>query len=121
MNKNEPKSIFDDISSFNNEIKKPIKNDLVNHPNHYNGHKIKTEKGEFEYETIDLISATVDRLVKDGIPASAAYCIGNSIKYIDRCAEKAGDYGKDQTQKNIEELRKAAWYLEKAAKIIEKN
>lgn len=104
------------------EIKsKVIVNDLVNHPNHYNGHKIKTSDGEVEYETINLILSTVSRYVKNGISPEAAYCVGNAIKYIDRCGEKAGDYGKDQRHKNIEELNKAVWYLNQAIGIIEKN
>lgn len=95
------------------------KMDFVNHPQHYNGHEITTASGSFGYETIDLITSVVDRLVKDGVTASAAYCIGNALKYIERCGEKPGDYGKDQKRKNAEECKKAAWYLNRAAAILE--
>lgn len=100
---------------------KVIVNDLVNHPSHYSGRKIKTSDGDAEYETINLILSIVGRYVKDGISPEAAYCVGNAVKYIDRCGEKAGDYGKDQRHKNIEELRKAVWYLNQAIGIIEKD
>lgn len=92
----------------------------VDHPNHYNGHKIKTSKGEFEYESIDLIASVVSRLVKAGIPADAAYCVGNAVKYIDRAGEKPADYGKSQAEKNAEEFQKAVWYLNKAAELTKK-
>lgn len=109
---------FSKILSDTKSKKKEENKDWVNHPSHYNGHTIKTAKGEFEYETIDLIGSVVNRLVKDGVPANAAYCIGNAIKYIDRLAEKPGDYGKDQKSKNSEECMKVSWYMNKAAELI---
>lgn len=110
-------------SMLNNDAKQQTKKnekqeDWVNHPSHYNGHKIKTAKGEFEYETIDLITSEVNRLVSKGIPAESAYCIGNAIKYIERTGEKPGDYGKDQTAKSIEDLQKVVWYINKAVQLF---
>lgn len=95
------------------------KEEWINHPSHYNGHKMTTAKGEVEYETIDLLTSVANRYVKDHIPADATYCVCNALKYIERCGEKAGDYGKDQKAKNIEDLNKAVWYLNKAIKLYE--
>lgn len=95
------------------------KKQWIDHPAHYNGHKMMTSKGEVNYETIDLLTAVANRYVKDGIPADTTYCVCNALKYIERCGEKAGDYGKDQKAKNIEDLNKAIWYLTKAVKLYE--
>ena len=62
-------------------------NDPVNHPSHYTDGKI---------EVIDFI---FDKgFGKD-------FCLGNAIKYISRA-------GKKDPEKEIEDLRKAVWYLE---------
>ena len=58
--------------------------DSVNHPNHYNGGKI---------EVIDYIE-----------DQKLGFCLGNAIKYISRAGKK--DKGKE-----IEDLRKAIWYI----------
>lgn len=63
--------------------------DMVNRPPHYN---------QGEIECIDAIRAA---LGQDGFEA---YCRGNAIKYAWRCTHKGG----------VEDLRKAAWYLNKA-------
>lgn len=106
-----------------NDEKKKIneKDKWVDHPSHYNGHKIKTKKGEFEYETIDLISAVVNRLVEHGVSPDAAYCVGCTIKYIDRAGEKPADYVKDQASKTAQEFEKGAWYLTEAANKMKKD
>lgn len=96
------------------------KDKWVDHPTHYNGHRIKTAKGEFDYETIDLISAIVNRLVEHGVTPDAAYCVGNAVKYIDRAGEKPADYVKDQSSKTAQEFEKGAWYLTKAASLTRK-
>lgn len=66
----------------------PTKNnpapDMVNHPPHYTDGKI---------EVIDFID-----------DKNLSYCLGNSVKYIARA-------GKKDPKKKIEDLRKAAWYL----------
>ena len=61
--------------------------DLVNHPSHY------TESG---IETIDVIEAW-----------KLDFCLGNAIKYISRA-------GKKDSSKELEDLRKAQWYLNRA-------
>lgn len=70
-------------------------NDNVNHPSHYCG----------KIETIDFIE---DKLGAGFIP----YCLGNVIKYISRYDKKG---------KPLEDLQKAAKYLEWAINKVEKN
>lgn len=107
------KSFLDDIKKVDDE-----KDKWVDHPAHYNGHKIKTSKGEFEYETIDYLSSTANRLSSYGLPADAVYSICCAVKYIERCGSKPGDYGKDQKAKAKEDCLKAVWYLNKAASLL---
>jgi Ni,Fe-hydrogenase III large subunit len=71
------------------------KSDPVNHPDHYQG----------KVECIDAIEAA---LGDDGF---IAHCRGNAMKYIYRAGRK-GD--------GVEDLRKAAWYLDRAIKTLEK-
>ena len=67
--------------------------DNVNHPPHYNQGGI---------ECIEAIKAALG----DGF---VAYLRGNCIKYLWRCEHKGG----------IEDLRKAAFYLDRAIKEME--
>lgn len=60
------------------------KNDPVNHPSYYTDGNI---------EVIDYI--------KD---KGLGFCLGNAVKYISRA-------GKKDPEKEIEDLRKAAWYI----------
>ena len=69
-------------------------NDSVNHPAHYTDGKI---------ETIDFIEDK--RLV---------YHLGNAVKYISRA-------GKKDPAKEIEDLKKAAWYLSRHIENLEKK
>ena len=73
-------------------------NDTVNHPEHYGGK-------DNTYEVIKVIEAW-----------KLDFCLGNTIKYIARA-------GKKDPSKIIEDLKKAAWYLDRAIKqqIILKN
>lgn len=66
-------------------------NDMVNHPPHY------TAGG------VECIEAIEEALGRDGF---VAYCRGNAIKYTWRAGLK-GDWRED--------LKKAAWYLDRAA------
>ncbi len=70
--------------------------DAVNHPPHYTAGKI---------ECIDAMREAL------GIEGFVAYCRGNAMKYIWRCGKK------DLQQ---QELRKAAWYLSRAADELDK-
>lgn len=72
----------------------PSKPDMVNHPPHY--------QSESGIECVDAIRAA---LGDDGF---VAYCRGNAMKYTWR-----------QKIDQAEDLRKASWYLNKAAEVIE--
>ena len=68
-------------------------NDPVNHPAHYTAGAI---------ECIDAIEAALGR-------GFAAYCRGNAMKYLWRAGLKNDP---------AEDLLKAAWYCERAAKTL---
>ena len=75
--------------------KEENKNDPVNHPSHYTDGKI---------EVIDYIED------KD-----LGFCLGNAVKYISRA-------GKKDPEKEIEDLQKAAWYINhRIEELEEKN
>ena len=80
----------------NNKICPKIKrlniNDLVNHPPHYTDGKI---------EVIEYIE-----------DKGLGFCLGNAIKYISRAGKKYKD-------KEIEDLKKAIWYIERRIKELE--
>jgi len=62
--------------------------DMVNHPSHYG------KEGD-PYETINVIEAW-----------DLDFCLGNAVKYISRA-------GKKDSAKEVEDLKKAVWYLER--------
>ena len=66
--------------------------DTVNSPPHYTAGGI---------ETIDFIEAK-----------ELDYCLGNCVKYISRA-------GKKEKSKKLEDLKKAAWYLQRAISNLE--
>ena len=74
----------------------PPEKEQVNHPQHYGGQ-------DNPYEAIKVIDAW-----------ELGFSLGNTVKYISR----AGKKGKD---KELEDLRKALWYLEHHIKTIEKD
>jgi len=59
----------------------------VNHPKHYGG-------ADNPYEAIKVIEAW-----------DLGFCLGNTVKYISRA-------GKKETDKTVQDLEKAKWYLE---------
>lgn len=65
------------------------KHDPINNPKHY------TSSGE-AYETIKVIEAW-----------GLSYHLGNVVKYVSRA-------GKKDPTKEIEDLKKARWYLDRA-------
>lgn len=89
-------SHFWDVSKeFNEYFKKyaiPMKEDRVNHPSHYTWLKDKCG-----IEVID-ITRHMD------------FCLGNAIKYILRAGHKQ-DASLTDNQKEIEDLKKAIWYI----------
>lgn len=66
----------------------------VNHPGHYGG-------SENVYEAIKVIEAW-----------DLGFHLGNTIKYISRA-------GKKETDKELQDLRKAAWYLQRRIENLE--
>ena len=73
--------------------------DSVNSPKHYTSGGI---------EAIDYIQA---KLGDDGC---IAYCLGNVLKYVSRA-------GKKDIANELEDLKKAQWYLNKAVAISTKD
>lgn len=76
------------------------KEDKVNHPSHYNW--LKKLAG---VEVID-ITRHLD------------FDLGNAVKYILRAGRKSEE-GYDDKAKTIEDLRKAAWYINDKIKTLE--
>jgi len=74
----------------------PSENEMVNHPNHYGGEKN-------QYEAIKVIDAW-----------ELGFSLGNTVKYISRA-------GKKNKEKELEDLKKAAWYLEHHINQLEKK
>jgi len=68
----------------------------VNHPEYYGGE-------ENPYEAIKVIEAW-----------DLDFHLGNTVKYISRA-------GKKETDKELQDLKKALWYLERKIQSLEKN
>lgn len=71
-----------------------MQEDKVNHPKHYTNHP----------SGIECIEITQHH----------DFCIGNAIKYLWRAGIK-------DTTTEIEDLRKAIWYIERKIQLIETN
>jgi hypothetical protein len=69
--------------------------ETINHPEHYGG--------DNTYEAIKVIEAW-----------NLDFSLGNTIKYISRA-------GKKDKAKEIEDLKKALWYLDRKIKTLELN
>jgi len=67
---------------------------MINHPNHYGG-------ADNQYEVIKIIEAL-----------NLDFHTGNAIKYLIRA-------GKKDPTKELEDLRKAAWYVYRKIKNLE--
>ena len=74
--------------------KEENKNDPVNHPSHYTDGKI---------EVIDYIE-----------DKGLGFCLGNAIKYISLA-------GKKDQSKEVEDLQKAIWYIQRKIEQIRKE
>lgn len=68
-----------------------MSNDMVNHPAHYTDGNI---------EVIDFIE-----------DKNLGFCLGNAVKYIARAGKKDPD-------KEVEDLQKAVWYINRRIKEI---
>lgn len=77
-----------------------LNNDPVNHPKHYTSHPSGVECIE--------------------ITEHYNFCIGNAIKYMWRCGLK-NDSNADPRAKQIEDLKKAIWYINREIKNLESN
>lgn len=84
---------YEIVSEENTQAPSP---NMVDSPPHYNAGK---------YEVIDIIEDSL----RDIAGGFEAYCLGNVEKYTKRYRHKNG----------VEDLRKAAWYLNKAIEHIE--
>jgi len=71
------------------------KMEMVNHPSHYGGK-------DNTYEAIKVIEAW-----------DLDFCLGNAVKYISRA-------GKKDASKELEDLNKAVWYLNRRIEQISK-
>lgn len=71
------------------------KEEKVNHPNHYGGK-------DNPYEAIKVIEAW-----------GLDFCLGNAVKYIARA-------GKKDPATELEDLKKAAWYVQRRIEQLEK-
>ena len=86
--------IYEDAPSYAQEQLMDIKKrEAVNHPSYYKTGGI---------EAIDVIEAW-----------DLDFCLGNTVKYIARCGKKS--------DKVVEDLRKAVWYLNREIARIEKE
>lgn len=71
--------------------------EAVNHPDHYGG-------ADNPYEAIKVIEAW-----------GLGFCLGNTVKYISRAGKKM-----QGIQNEIEDLKKARWYLDRQIQAREK-
>ena len=74
-----------------------IEKEMVNHPDHYQNGEDNT------YEVIKVIDAW-----------GLGFSLGNTVKYIARA-------GKKDPKKELEDLKKAAWYLNHESEKLEKQ
>ena len=74
--------------------------DAVNCPSHYTDSKI---------EVIDYIE-----------DKNLGFCLGNAVKYISRAGKKK-DNGRDIKAKEIEDLQKAIWYINRRIYELNEN
>jgi hypothetical protein len=74
--------------------------EAINHPKHYGG--------DTTYEAIKVIKEWA------GEEGFKGFCIGNALKYLSRSGKKYED-------KEVEDIKKAIWYLEYFVKHNEKS
>ncbi len=70
----------------------PVVSDAVNHPKHYTSHP----------SGVECIQIT----------EHYNFCVGNAIKYLWRAGLKS-DADKDPVEKEIEDCKKAIWYIQR--------
>ena len=89
-----PESDLDKALSLIESVAETVADDPVNHPSHYTDGKI---------EVIDFIE-----------DKKLGFCLGNAVKYIARA-------GKKDPSKEVEDLKKAAWYVARRIQEIEEG
>lgn len=77
--------------------------DNVNNPSHYGGK-------DNPYEAIKVIEAW-----------NLGFCLGNTVKYISRAGKKYVGEGQVKDDNKLEDLKKAAWYLQRQIEKLEKD
>lgn len=77
-----------------------MKYDNVNHPAHYTGHP----------SGVECIQIT----------EHFGFCVGNAIKYLWRAGHKE-EPGKTNRQKEIEDLEKARWYIDREIRRLKRD
>lgn len=95
----------EDLQALEEQIKMQTDNatkayDVVNNPSHYTDSKI---------EVIDYIE-----------DKQLGFCLGNVIKYVSRAGKKM-DSDKSAKEKEIEDLKKADWYLNRRIYELERE
>jgi len=94
----ETKKHFELKTILRSDVKKMSENqqnyEYVNHPQHYGGE-------DNLYEVIKVIEAT-----------NMDFHLGNAYKYMARA-------GKKGTDKEVQDLKKAIWYIERKIKLIQ--
>ena len=81
------------------DLIKEIEEDKVNHPKHYTSHP----------SGIEAIQIT----------EHYDFCVGNAIKYLWRSGLKQ-DADKSNSEKEIEDLKKAIWYINRKIENLQK-
>lgn len=95
-----PTGGFESIEQASQTFSGTKTNDPVNHPAHYADSKI---------EVIEYIE-----------DKKLGYCLGNVVKYVSRAGKKHSA-DKSDKEKEIEDLKKAKWYLERRIYELEKE
>jgi hypothetical protein len=89
--------------------------EIVQKAPHYQNIPFKNRKNEtMELEAWEAITSILEYL---NLNESSSWAMGDALKYILRCGRKFGDQttGNDTKLKAVQDLRKAAYYINKAA------
>lgn len=92
--------MMDNNTKICKDLIKEIEENKVNHPKHYTSHP----------SGIEAIQIT----------EHYDFCIGNAIKYLWRAGLKQ-DADKSNTEKEIEDLEKAVWYINRKISNLKKQ
>ena len=93
-------AVFNGDASIDDIDTEELKDDNVNHPKHYTSHPSGVECAD--------------------IAEHHDFCVGNAIKYLWRAGLKQ-DADKTALEKEIEDLRKAKWYIDRKISLLNKT